>query len=154
METTKYEIQIKGFKHAAFASQETLCFTATVYINGKKVGHADNAGHGGPTHVHIAQGTDIGDLTMAEIEDKVDALTYVELQKKDDAKFIKGLKKDMTTAILFTKKGADMHGRYFIAKFHPVARPYEKTMAMLKADAEVDLILNLATDEVILKHFR
>jgi len=60
----------------------------------------------------------------------------------------------MTTAILFTKKGADMHGRYFIAKFHPVARPYEKTMAMLKADAEVDLILNLATDEVILKHFR
>lgn len=42
------KIELKNIKHAAFASEETHCFTASVYIDGKKAGIVSNDGHGGP----------------------------------------------------------------------------------------------------------
>lgn len=45
-------IELRNIKHAAFASEETACFTATLYVDGKKEGTADNAGKGGPTTIH------------------------------------------------------------------------------------------------------
>ena len=44
--TTK--ISIKNLKTAAFASQETLCFSATVYVDGKAFCTVRNEGTGGP----------------------------------------------------------------------------------------------------------
>lgn len=41
------KIELKNIKHAAFASQETECYQATIYIDGKKSGFVDNGGHGG-----------------------------------------------------------------------------------------------------------
>jgi len=41
------ELELKGFKHAEFASQETHCFEASVYFKGKKIGVVSNEGHGG-----------------------------------------------------------------------------------------------------------
>lgn len=41
------DIALKNVKHAAFMSQETDCFEASVYINGKKAGTVSNDGHGG-----------------------------------------------------------------------------------------------------------
>jgi hypothetical protein len=41
-------IELKNVKHAAFASEETDCFEASVYINGTRSGTVRNAGHGGP----------------------------------------------------------------------------------------------------------
>lgn len=46
------EIAIKNVKHAVFMSQETECFEASVYINGKKAGTVSNAGHGGCNDYH------------------------------------------------------------------------------------------------------
>jgi hypothetical protein len=40
-------IELKNFKYARFASQETECFRATVYINGKRYGEVHNEGTGG-----------------------------------------------------------------------------------------------------------
>lgn len=40
-------ITLKNIKYAAFASQETHCYEATIYFDGKKVGHVSNEGHGG-----------------------------------------------------------------------------------------------------------
>ncbi len=42
-------IELRNIKYAAFASEETSCFEATVYVDGKKVGEAHNDGHGGST---------------------------------------------------------------------------------------------------------
>jgi hypothetical protein len=42
------KIELKNVKFAAFASEETLCYSATVYIDGKKAGTACNRGYGGP----------------------------------------------------------------------------------------------------------
>lgn len=41
-------ITIKNLKVAEFASDETLCFSCSVYADGVKQGTAKNQGHGGP----------------------------------------------------------------------------------------------------------
>ena len=40
-------ITVKNLKYAAFASEETHCFEATVYVDGKPFCKARNDGHGG-----------------------------------------------------------------------------------------------------------
>lgn len=40
-------IELKNIKYAAFASQETNCFSASIYIDGHKCGTVNNNGNGG-----------------------------------------------------------------------------------------------------------
>lgn len=42
-------IEIRNISYNARLSQETNAFHASLYIDGKKVGYAENSGHGGPT---------------------------------------------------------------------------------------------------------
>ena len=55
-------LEMKALKHSAFASEETHCYEAKLYFNGKPFALASNAGHGGAdyyepignfTHLHI-----------------------------------------------------------------------------------------------------
>lgn len=46
------KIELKNIKHSEFASHETNCYQATIYIDGKKVGTVENDGQGGCDHVH------------------------------------------------------------------------------------------------------
>jgi hypothetical protein len=41
------KVELKSLKHSEFASRETNCFEATVWINGKRAFYAQNDGHGG-----------------------------------------------------------------------------------------------------------
>lgn len=41
-------LTVKNYKHAEWASEETDCFTASLYLDGKRIGTARNDGHGGP----------------------------------------------------------------------------------------------------------
>ena len=41
------KIELKNFKHAEFASHETHCYEATVWVDGKRAFYASNEGHGG-----------------------------------------------------------------------------------------------------------
>lgn len=45
------QIELRNVKHAAFASQETNCFEATIYVNGVRAGTARNDGKGGATFI-------------------------------------------------------------------------------------------------------
>lgn len=45
-------IELKNIKYASFASHETDCFSATVYIDGKKAGTVENDGQGGSNNYH------------------------------------------------------------------------------------------------------
>lgn len=47
-------IEIKGLKVAEFASEETLCMNASVWIDGKRSIQISNAGHGGMTETNPA----------------------------------------------------------------------------------------------------
>jgi len=46
-------IQLKNIKYAAFASEETHCYSASVYFDGKRVGTVKNDGHGGADYEYI-----------------------------------------------------------------------------------------------------
>jgi hypothetical protein len=48
------KLELKSVKHAKFASQETPCYEATLYLDGKKVAHVSNDGHGGCDRVFWA----------------------------------------------------------------------------------------------------
>jgi hypothetical protein len=41
-------VELRNLKYAAFASQETACFEAALYVNGKRAGTVGNDGNGGP----------------------------------------------------------------------------------------------------------
>ena len=45
-------LTLKSFKTVKWMSEETICFTATVCIDGKVIGTASNEGHGGSTFIH------------------------------------------------------------------------------------------------------
>jgi hypothetical protein len=49
-------ITLKNIKVAKFASQETHCYTATLYVNGEKWGTVGNDGHGGSDYFHDLPG--------------------------------------------------------------------------------------------------
>lgn len=46
------KLELKNIKHAAFASEETHCFEAVLYVDGKPFATISNDGHGGCDHVH------------------------------------------------------------------------------------------------------
>ena len=46
------KIELKNIKHSEFASQETHCYEATLYIDGKRVAIVGNDGHGGCDYTH------------------------------------------------------------------------------------------------------
>ncbi|HBP0979073.1 hypothetical protein QRD40_05100 [Comamonas sp. Y6] len=54
--TNQDRITLKNLKVADFASEETLCFTATVIFDGKPVATASNDGHGGSTRLLALEG--------------------------------------------------------------------------------------------------
>jgi hypothetical protein len=45
-------VTLKNIKHAEFASQETHCYEATLYVDGARWGVVSNEGHGGADMFH------------------------------------------------------------------------------------------------------
>jgi len=108
------KIELKALKYSDFASQETHCFQANIYIDGKMRGTADNDGRGGMTtirpwelHNEIKLYTDkippkvytYGDQSMtleASPDSYIDELVTLALHERD-------LKRAMKTRILFTR---------------------------------------------------
>lgn len=50
------KIEIRNLKVAEFLSEETLAYSATIYVDGAKAFHASNQGHGGPDSYHELPG--------------------------------------------------------------------------------------------------
>ena len=53
MKVGNYNFEIKNLKHLESRSEETNCFSAALYVNGKKIADCGNSGHGGPTDVNF-----------------------------------------------------------------------------------------------------
>jgi hypothetical protein len=49
-------LELRGIKYAAFASEETFCYSATLYLNGRKIAIVSNDGHGGADREHWTNG--------------------------------------------------------------------------------------------------
>ena len=96
------QIELKRFTTNARLSQETTAFAADVWVDGKKVGHAENDGHGGATLVRldpsVRDQVETHGKTLVPDEVKgyttgaewiVDQLVDAELQKRSDRKIAK-----------------------------------------------------------------
>ena len=56
------KIELKSIKHSEFASDETHCYEANLYVDGVRWGVVSNHGHGGPDDFHGEGGRNYGDL--------------------------------------------------------------------------------------------
>jgi len=64
--TNEPRIELRNVKYAAFASEETSCFRATVVVDGKPFCVASNDGHGGPDFFEP-----IAKITRAKLDDEI-----------------------------------------------------------------------------------
>ena len=48
----KMKLELKAVKHSEWASQETNCYQATIYLEGKPFASVQNEGFGGPTSIY------------------------------------------------------------------------------------------------------
>lgn len=46
------KVELKKVQFSERMSEETYCFSADIYFNGKNIGYCENRGHGGSTDVH------------------------------------------------------------------------------------------------------
>lgn len=88
-------IQLKNLKIIDSMSEETVCFTATVYKDGKRIGTAKNEGHGGPTTVFL----DSGGIGDEDLEDAVDVEVYAADKKRQLDKIHRKLRRDSETGV-------------------------------------------------------
>lgn len=74
-------IEVKNIKIAQHMSEETLAFTASLWVNGKRVGHLKNDGHGGATKIDLYIMKDGEPLPADYTSDDLDE--YVKENHKD-----------------------------------------------------------------------
>ena len=60
----KVVITLDKIRHFAPMSEETHCFTATLLVNGKRVGTVSNEGHGGCDLVHFDKGCEWDHMSL------------------------------------------------------------------------------------------
>lgn len=120
-------IELRNIKIYEKLSEETIAFSANIYINGVNAGQADNTGHGGPTSYgyNSAKGKKLLDEAEAycqtlpaevlhdtpskgktvtiqmNLENYIDNLVSAHQQKKYLEKFHKRMNKDQQYAIIF-----------------------------------------------------
>jgi hypothetical protein len=143
------KLELKNVKLNMAFSEETICFKADLYVEGKKVAYASNDGHGGCTHYNVyspelkpllQQAEDYcktlpstfstyGDKTFeikSTLELWIDEVVYKLSNTKEAEKFEKKKQKNMLTHICYgTDNGYKMVGwKMTIAEMlaHPQGR--------------------------------
>ena len=145
------KIELKALKYSDFASQETHCFYANIYIDGKKAGWAENNGHGGMTTIHphqlyttIRQCTDkipprivkYGDTEMSidtSPDSYIDELVTLALHERD-------LKRAMKSRILFTRENQVFETKKLTAAELAISLDNAHLKEKLKADQVLNLL--------------
>ena len=145
------KIELKALKYSDFASQETHCFQAHIYIDGKMRGWADNDGRGGMTNIQphelyseIKLHTDkipprivkYGDTEMSldtSPDSYIDELVTLALHEKD-------LKRAMKTRILFTRENQVFETQKFDAAKLKAAVNHPQVCEKLDADKILNLL--------------
>ena len=151
-------IELKNVKHFPSLSQETEAFTASLYINGKHAGYAENTGHGGETNYYDkdAKGKELikqaeeytksfkkpdDPFTNMALEEKINDLLYDHLQKKDIEKFNKKLAKITDNGIAY---GVPNHSYSYFTFNHSMEK-------FLSRNDGIEHIKNLIKNKIIPK---
>jgi len=113
------KIALKNIKVAKHLSEETLAFTATVYLNGKRVGIAQNSGHGGANTVSLDMNSTkearalLQDTSYTELDGAISML----LGQYENKQFLKRHAKTKTIIRMDTDN--DNQWTVFSIKFSP-----------------------------------
>jgi len=96
-------ITLKNLKVLESLSEETLCFSADLYENGKLIAYVSNRGNGGCNHIHPAEGLTYKDVAHIDnLDTECDILTLAEemntIKKKQSKNFILKLDNKIYTA--------------------------------------------------------
>lgn len=168
---------LKSLKIAQFASEETLCFNASLYADGKKVATVGNDGHGGAHHIRWdrklksdriadlsadlkAQGGAI-DPELLEVVTREDGSTYClegmawelvidELVAREEVR--KEVRRDMKRKLVFTKGDGTPGIFNFSVKRGQTATPrwFEQATAhTLNKYPKATIINNLSEEQAI-----
>jgi hypothetical protein len=99
-------IGFKRFTHVERMSEETECFTTDITLDGKKIGTAENSGHGGSTFVRIAdskiEAALVSEMAKAlvnvnvdhyfhSVDDLIDQAVADEIERRDEEKQVKSI---------------------------------------------------------------
>lgn len=146
-------ITVKNVKIVDFMSEETLCFTASVYENGKRIGEAKNDGHGGCTFIYLDNPRSKTYEEMSALEEQVDELVYEIDKQKQIAKVQKKLERDCVKAVCVgwvNEHGASYYAQGFKSKL-PLADIAKRPQGLEAIQKMVDRIkTELKGDEAIL----
>lgn len=80
---TSFGLTLKNIKHAEFASQETHCFEATIYLHGKPAIKVENDGRGGADNHYGRKGQSAEDFRESRDAVGKAAMKYVEANDPD-----------------------------------------------------------------------
>ena len=90
------KLSLKNLKFHEDMSQETPCFSADLYEDGKLIAHVKNSGHGGGNTVHPAKGLTYKDVAHV---DNLDTECDI-MQMAEDLNFVK---KNQSTKFVLKK---------------------------------------------------
>lgn len=78
-------LTVKNYKQVEWASEETDCFTASLYLDGSRIGSASNDGHGGPDYYDFKDAA-----AQAAFEEFVEAALASPEMQNDESNWING----------------------------------------------------------------
>jgi hypothetical protein len=131
-----HTITISKFKHFPAFSEETVAFTCDVLMDGKKIGHAKNEGHGGETVFYGSSPMGFGE--RSKISDIVDGFVSEAIVDKHKEKDKKSVARKLAKALYFRIKG-QKDGAYYIIKADP-SNP--KVRENANKNGDLDIIIN------------
>jgi hypothetical protein len=150
-----HTITITKFKHYPALSEETIAFTCDVLMDGKKIGHAKNEGHGGETVFYGSE--PMGFDERSKIADIVDGFVAAEIMDKQKEKDKKAVAKKLNNGLFFRIKG-QKSGAYFSinTKLTKDANIREKVKEQAKKRGEeIELFINdLPVNEAVKFFYR
>lgn len=160
------KIELKNLKVANHLSQETTAYSASVYVNGKRAFHAQNAGQGGADDFHRVQGYD--GPALAEIDawlaDHEPPAGPMDPDPATRAAYDTGMRCDLellVSRLITEKDAARMLGQLLNKKIlalgadnqvhqYKAAPTPANIAALIKRNPE-DTIINGAADDVLAK---
>jgi hypothetical protein len=107
------KIELKKISFSERMSQETNCFVADLYIDGKKVGQCNNDGHGGCTNYHGSTIADLDIIKKAEAYCK--SLPKVKYGDMEWEQSLEGVIDDLLTEFLVAKEAKKREKMYLKA---------------------------------------
>lgn len=163
-------LSLKGYKSVAWMSEETVCFTATVLLDGKIVGEAANEGHGGSTWTRFvspiaeanaqefakaAKPADFGWTFVTEMrfDDLVSLLVEkIDVQKQEE-KMVKKIRAKAAKEMQYVTTSCGKAEYYAFKKALASGSTPDRLVAIAKAKPDFKAFVIDLTDAEILAHF-